>query len=348
MNRTLPNTLRKSIITLSLVLPAAAHAASFNCSKAITPQEKAICNNPELSHADEQLAAAYKASLQEVSLPAQIDLRTDQAAWLKWLSTVCRAQNLRPSADLSNCMIGPYRERTEILEKAVIREGSILFYTRSLDLSSPDDLNQEDIPGGEFKGIGTLHVEWPQASTSDPAWKAWNTAVQTAVYQFAGDGKNKTLTADMAKDADTNVVATVQNLTASRIATSISFDTMGHGAAHPSEVSKTFYWLLKQNRAMLASDVFRTGTSWKQALARRCWDSLTTQFPDGEMLIKSPRDKSLIDVVDDIGNWTITKTGLQIDFPEYSVTPRVAPAEPVTIPWSTLKPYLVSTFDPAS
>ena len=55
--------MRKSWCVLLLLASGAAHAASFDCSKAKTPQEKAICGSPELSVADEQMAAAYKALL---------------------------------------------------------------------------------------------------------------------------------------------------------------------------------------------------------------------------------------------------------------------------------------------
>jgi uncharacterized protein len=48
---------------LLLLASGVAHAASFDCSKAKTPRGKAICGSPELSVADEQMAAAYKALL---------------------------------------------------------------------------------------------------------------------------------------------------------------------------------------------------------------------------------------------------------------------------------------------
>ena len=50
-------------ILLLLYACAAANvacAASFNCAKAVTPQEKAICASPELSEADDRMAAQYR------------------------------------------------------------------------------------------------------------------------------------------------------------------------------------------------------------------------------------------------------------------------------------------------
>ncbi len=57
-----------------------AWAASFDCAKARSKTEKAICGDPELSKLDEQLAAAYKAALAIHPLPSCV--RSRQVDWL--------------------------------------------------------------------------------------------------------------------------------------------------------------------------------------------------------------------------------------------------------------------------
>jgi uncharacterized protein len=48
------------LLAVFLVLPlATAQAASFDCKKATARIEKTICGDPELSRADERLAAAF-------------------------------------------------------------------------------------------------------------------------------------------------------------------------------------------------------------------------------------------------------------------------------------------------
>jgi uncharacterized protein len=42
-----------------LTLLPATQAASFDCNKAATPIEKAICADPALSHADDVMALVY-------------------------------------------------------------------------------------------------------------------------------------------------------------------------------------------------------------------------------------------------------------------------------------------------
>jgi len=47
------------ILSASLIAAGSSHAASFDCSKAATPTEHAICDNPQLSQLDDQTAGLY-------------------------------------------------------------------------------------------------------------------------------------------------------------------------------------------------------------------------------------------------------------------------------------------------
>ncbi|CAO3381157.1 lysozyme inhibitor LprI family protein [Azospirillum argentinense] len=89
--------LRPALLALGLLaLPTAAAAASFPCSKATTPTEKAICADPALSALDERLAATYRAALERLSGAnpeegsAGAAVKADQRAWLRDRDS-CRA-----------------------------------------------------------------------------------------------------------------------------------------------------------------------------------------------------------------------------------------------------------------
>ncbi|GEM_PF-3835249 len=58
-----------------------AHAASFDCAKANTKVEHMVCDNPELSKLDEEMAEAYKVALQDEKHAAFI--KQAQRRWLK-------------------------------------------------------------------------------------------------------------------------------------------------------------------------------------------------------------------------------------------------------------------------
>jgi len=71
-----------SVLLIGLVfltgLCAQAHAASFECGKARTKLEKAICSTPELNAADTQMGERYREALKSFPLPGFVEA-TQQA-----------------------------------------------------------------------------------------------------------------------------------------------------------------------------------------------------------------------------------------------------------------------------
>lgn len=73
-------------LTLTLfcagLLPLSAQAASFDCTRADTAAEIAICDNPGLNRLDEELAVQYRSLLNQLP-PRQAErVRRDQRSWL--------------------------------------------------------------------------------------------------------------------------------------------------------------------------------------------------------------------------------------------------------------------------
>ena len=58
-------------------------AASFDCSKAETTDEKAICADRQLNDADVEMSALYTQLKPLLRMGARGDLEDEQAAWLK-------------------------------------------------------------------------------------------------------------------------------------------------------------------------------------------------------------------------------------------------------------------------
>lgn len=72
-----------------LVASGAAHAASFDCSKAATPTEKLICGNPRVSELDEHLGRYYGAARVELGRGAEC-LVPAQRDWLRKVRNACK------------------------------------------------------------------------------------------------------------------------------------------------------------------------------------------------------------------------------------------------------------------
>lgn len=86
-------------------IPIFADAASFNCAKASTANEIAICSDDELSTLDETLAAVYKQARGSVSDAKR--LKGEQVNWIKSLGT-CDGN--------VDCLISAYRSRILVLD----------------------------------------------------------------------------------------------------------------------------------------------------------------------------------------------------------------------------------------
>lgn len=331
--------MRNIFLLLSLLVSNAALAASFDCTKAKSPQEKAICASPELSAADKKIADAYKAALITATADKKEAVRVGQRAWLHVVADRCLIPGLEPSAALPECLLGYYQTRIQELN---LLSGSNhdAFITRFIMLTWPDKSGEgsdlEEIPG-----YGTMKATWPQSTNNTAEWQAWNKAIEAATQRLASLGGDISPTGEWlekwAADGDFEVYASVGFVSEGLVTSSVGIDGMGHGAAHPSEDGFEFNWLLKQKRELHPEDIFRKESQWEQTIEVRCSKELKEADADG---LYDDWEKALPKVVLESRNWQLTGEGLTINFPEYTVAPRVTPVAPVTIPWTTLKPLL--------
>ena len=93
------------------VIPSVIRAASFDCSKASTKTEKAICGDPILSKLDEDMAAAYSKALKTSDPDA---VKKGQRKWLK--------EVLAPCIEDKVCIKKAYENRLRQLESSAIEE----------------------------------------------------------------------------------------------------------------------------------------------------------------------------------------------------------------------------------
>ncbi|MDP5219341.1 lysozyme inhibitor LprI family protein [Ruegeria sp. 2205SS24-7] len=69
--------------TIAVVGTSPANAQSFDCAKASTQTETAICTNSDLGTLDDEMARSYKAILPGLQTKAFETLRDDQRLWIK-------------------------------------------------------------------------------------------------------------------------------------------------------------------------------------------------------------------------------------------------------------------------
>ena len=106
---------------LLLLLGSASSAASFDCSKANTTQEKLICSDDSLSALDDQLARAYKDKLN-----LSRDRDSERRSQIRWLAEV------RDKCSSKVCLRSAYERRLSALKTPVSAESSCPLQETSL------------------------------------------------------------------------------------------------------------------------------------------------------------------------------------------------------------------------
>ncbi|ESQ85682.1 hypothetical protein AEAC466_00490 [Asticcacaulis sp. AC466] len=102
----------KILLTLVIVTAAmtagVANAASFDCAKARTPDEKAICRTRVLSDADVKMATLFKVNTHLVMMGSRGEMQDRQRAWL--------ADRAKCASNLK-CLTASYAQRNQELER---------------------------------------------------------------------------------------------------------------------------------------------------------------------------------------------------------------------------------------
>jgi len=345
--------MRKTLLALSLsfLMSTLAHAASFDCTKAKTAQEKAICASPDLSAADDEMAAAYRASLTAVQSQWARGIRENQLDWLRNRDASCPATH--SAGDLEFCLRNLYTLRIDDLQHMILQSGGVTFVRHKVELTASDQPSDSDASAESDKPKrGYLSASWPQAAVGTADWKAWSKAIEAATVRVASwdrDPPASDLRALLDPGMDMDVTASLGIVGPYLVTATIDNQWYGHGAAHPNENSIQFNWLLKEQRELNPGDVFRTKSGWDIFLQRQCDQYLhQTLDYDGvsyeSFMQPGQMAKTLHAIVTDPENWQIDSKGITIIFQTYAVACHACTPPPMLIPWEEAKAMLNPEF----
>lgn len=71
------------IVFTAFMFMVEAHAASFNCTKALTTTEHQICNTLSLNDADVKMVTTYNIIRRLVPMGTRSEIRAEQVRWLE-------------------------------------------------------------------------------------------------------------------------------------------------------------------------------------------------------------------------------------------------------------------------
>ena len=290
-------------LVMLVLASSAANAASFDCKKATTPFEVAICANPDLGKADEVLAVAYQTAIGGLSKPALGEVQKGQRAWLDYVQRSCTADAELPTADYPedqmNCLQSEVSNRARDLEASRMWGGLRVYTVEDFGVI-PDTTAEADA----WNKVATRKVSVPRVDGTDEEAKAFNAFIQAQGPKLKGE---------MDETSDVSITAAIEDVTAGRISVSINNWWYGHGAAHGNYDISYLHFLRGEKRALEASDVFAKD-GWEEHLGQLALAKLDETI-EGGIWEESREDAPK--VAADPSRWKFTGEGLVIQYQPY-------------------------------
>lgn len=326
-------------ITVAVSLSATSTlAASFDCGKAETPFEHAICDMPELSAADEILAKAFATATGGLTKETVVLMRGDQRKWLDYAQTACN-DGVAPLASGSydeaggSCLLEKFQARSRALEQSRMLGGH-RFFVKSVYDTLPDPM-EADNPDSYWK-VASHELVLPQLDADDAWAEGFNGFVTeqgdalSSLMEAAGGGE----VSDLDPSSDTSVTVAVKEVAgASRITLEANTYWYGHGAAHGNWGISYLHYLVAEERALVASDVF-AGDGWETTLRDVAWAQLQAEHAEWLQVEKA---EDIAEIVIDPTRWNFENSyGLVIQFEPYEVSAYAYGAPTITIAWEQL------------
>lgn len=294
------------------------------------PQSSVLCRDPRLAALRDQMKSALSQASTEVSAEGARLLAQSQNEWLEAQRVSCGvpdgAQTL--TADQQTCVQGAISDRVKSAAQAVEKIGPFTFQrveTVSAARAS-GDVAAMAAPGGP--DTVTQDIAFPRIDGDSPAIRKFNEFVAQRPRFSVADGTNETTKYDITYAGPSLI--------------SVKFDYYDYslGAAHPNTDARTINFNMKTLAPLRASDVFKAGSGWERALARKGADGVTKIIKEFDDSIPATQPGELLAAVSDPAKWAITDKALILVFSEEDMGSHAIGGKEVAVPWSELKAYL--------
>jgi len=314
--------LRIAAAAFVLLWAAAAGAQpSFDCAKASTVVERAICADPKLAQADREMASAYDALWGRLSGPARDHLTQDQLRWLANRAKACAGG----AEDVARCVRQRYVARLATLkaesegpypfvsEQALVRSGKVRTTRYEIDASYP----RFDGPHADFSAVNEAFAIAAQKGANDavpgndgggPGIDQIWTYLQS--FQLYRPGPHSV-----------------------SVATTFYIFT---GGAHGSSGVTATLVDLRTGRRVPPAGVFAAGSDWKRTITDIARADLERQFVQRPGFPDSLQPATFDKLMDDPERYLFKADALEIIFNQYDVGPYAVGRYTVDIPYSRL------------
>lgn len=314
--------------TICTIAPA--QPASFDCARAASEHEQAICSDPTLSDSDSQVSALYAAAVALLSADGAKLLEEGQLGWQKFLADACPAGMPRPAA--VHCLSKMYRQRIRDFRQIAIRKGPFLF-----NRVDHYGVSQLDRPVDGFDtDLVTHHSSTPRIDQPvTPITTRWN--------QINARPDNGSETDCGAGDGDTWLDYQIGFASAHLI--SIQWVTSFYcpGTPHGYDSFETETLLLSPDpRPLQPDDIFRADAPWRQHLAELVGEKVQAAADAEHVDIGEGAKHVAGDLAVDPKDWIINENGIEIAFAPYVLRLGRGFHPDITVPWTALRDVMIA------
>ncbi len=323
--------MRRLALALALVAtPAIAQSGpSFDCARAITETELAVCATPQLAAADREMAALYTALLGKLSGPAKDHLVKDQQRWLAIRNDAC----VGAKDEIIRCLERHYRPHISnlrvfgeglypfISEQALVKTGKVGKISYAIDATWP----RFDGTTADFSALNRGYAETTAKAANDVV------PPDVAAGEIRGEQLWPYLQTFELQRPSANAISVAINSYA------FSGGAHGYGATTAQLVD------LRTGRKAGLGDVFGPGDAWLQTLVPLVRGDLKQQFTNDRPGFEDAIEPAaMTKMLRDASIYNFQAERLQLIFNPYAVGPYVSGTFKVNIPYATLKPLFAA------
>lgn len=317
--------MRLPVAALAMLLawPAVAQQGpSFDCAKASTDIERAICKDDKLAAADRAMAVAYTTLVAKLEGPAKEHLVRDQGQWIVDRNRSCTAI----AYDVTYCLKQRYAARLETLK--ALADGSYPFITTQALYRS----------GKLGKVAWSYDIGYPQFDATTADFSALNAQFAAAARKAAADATPKAADGiDREQQWTYEQGFRLSRPSADAILVALSFYGFS-GGAHGYGATTCTLVDMQSGKAAGPDAVF--AGQWMDEMVRLVGADLKKQFVRKPGFEDALQPAKLVELLRDPGHYCWRAGKLELVFNQYEVGPYAAGPYTVDIAMATLKPLL--------
>jgi len=321
--------------------------ASFDCGKASTPTERAICGDTQLSAADSEMATVYAATLAQLSPEGQHFVTEAQRVWVhltrRGVDIIAGPDSEHRRRDQVRFLTGLYRERIAQLKQSAVRFGPYV-WSRVDSYRFGVGSNGPSLASNNVPRIAWIYTAYPRIDHPESAAalavnaKLKATSVQS--FQYGEDAFGCGLGENGSGGGETEHVGNLSFANSKLVSVVWSNDDYCFGAAHgQGSTNVTNFVFAPELRPMRPEDIFKPGSRWPEVLEQNADAAFLDFRINIEEKLQRDEMNGVRDAVSRVNGWSLTPEGIQFAFDPYSFG-GYASGGRFTVPWAKLRSVL--------